>query len=82
LTQGAYGTAGGTICLPNGTTVNQTQIMVDALTAAPGNMVVFGRQDLSKYWVVRLSDVTNGYILKMLPGGGPSSAFGTDKCSR
>src|SRR6185295_18991774 len=54
LTQGAYGNAGGNICLPNGTTVNQTQIMINALTAAPGNMKVFGRQDLSKYWVITL----------------------------
>lgn len=77
MTQGAYGTAGGTICLPNGTTVNQTQIMIDALTAAPDNKVVLGRQDLNKYWVVRLSDVTNGYVYNMLSGGGPSSAFGT-----
>jgi hypothetical protein len=78
LTQGAYGNAGGNICLPNGTTVNQTQIMVNALTAAPGNMKVFGRQDLNRYWVVRLSDITSGNIFKMLPGGGPSAAFGTD----
>jgi hypothetical protein len=77
LTQGAYGTAGGTICLPNGTTVNQTQIMIDALTAAPDNKVVLGRQDLNKYWVVRLSDVTAGNVYNMLSGGGPSSAFGT-----
>jgi hypothetical protein len=54
LTQGAYGNAGGNICLPNGTTVNQTQIMINALTAAPGNMKVFGRQDLNRYWVIRL----------------------------
>jgi len=81
LTQGAYGNAGGNICLPNGTTVNQTQIMINALTAAPGNMVVFGRQDLNRYWVVRLTDVNQGptsNIFKMLPGGGPSAAFGVD----
>jgi hypothetical protein len=81
LTQGAYGNPGGNICLPNGTTVNQTQIMIDALTAAPGNMAVFGRQDLNRYWVVRLTDVNQGptsNIFKMLPGGGPSAVFGTD----
>jgi len=81
LTQGAYGNAGGNICLPNGTTVNQTQIMINALTAAPGNMKVFGRQDLNRYWVIRLTDVnqgSNSNIFKMLPGGGGSFAFGTD----
>ena len=78
LTQGAYGNPGGNICLPNGTTVNQTQIMIDALTAAPGNMKVFGRQDLNRYWVVRLSDITSGNIFDMLPGGGPSKAFDPD----
>jgi hypothetical protein len=81
LTQGAYGNAGGNICLPNGTTVNQTQIMINALTAAPGNMKVFGRQDLNRYWVVRLTDVNQGAgsnIFKMLPGGGPSKVFELD----
>jgi hypothetical protein len=55
--------------------------MINALTAAPGNMVVFGRQDLNRYWVVRLTDVNQGptsNIFKMLPGGGPSAVFGLD----
>jgi hypothetical protein len=81
LTQGAYGNAGGTICLPNGTTVNQTQIMINALTAAPGNLKVFGRQDLNRYWVIRLTDVNQGpgsNIFNMLPGGGSSQVFGVD----
>jgi hypothetical protein len=81
LTQGAYGTPGGNICLPDGTTVNQAQIMIDALTAEPGNMKVFGRQDLNRYWVIRLTDVNQGpnsNIFKMLPGGGPSKVFGLD----
>jgi hypothetical protein len=55
--------------------------MIDALTAAPGNMVTFGRQDLNKYWVIRLTDVNQGptsNIFNMLPGGGSSAAFGAD----
>jgi hypothetical protein len=55
--------------------------MINALTAAPGNMVVFGRQDLNRYWVIRLTDVNQGpnsNIFKMLPGGGSSSVFGTN----
>jgi hypothetical protein len=55
--------------------------MINALTAAPGNMKVFGRQDLNRYWVVRLSDVNQGNnsnIFKMLPGGGSSKVFGVD----
>jgi hypothetical protein len=81
LTQGAYGNPGGNICLPNGTTVNQTQIMIDALTNEPGNLKVFGRQDLNRYWVVRLTDVnqgSNSNIFNMLPGGGSSQVFGLD----
>jgi len=81
LTQGAYGNPGGTICLPNGVTVNQTQIMINALTAEPGNLKTFGRQDLNRYWVLRLSDVNQGpnsNIFHMLPGGGPSKVFGPD----
>jgi len=55
--------------------------MIDALTNAPGNMVTFGRQDLNRYWVVRLTDVNQGptsNIFEMLPGGGASQAFGLD----
>ena len=55
--------------------------MIDALTAAPGNMRVFGRQDLNRYWVIRLSDVNEGNnsnIFNMLPGGGQSAVFGLD----
>jgi hypothetical protein len=55
--------------------------MITALTNAPGNMKVFGRQDLNRYWIVRLSDVnqgSNSNIFKMLPGGGSSAAFGLD----
>jgi len=51
--------------------------MINALTAASGNMKVFGRQDLNKYWVITLDDITSGNIFNMLPGGGSSSAFGT-----
>jgi len=47
--------------------------MINALTAAPGNMKVFGRQDLSKYWVITLDDITSGHIFNMLPGGGNST---------
>jgi hypothetical protein len=41
-------------------------------------MKVFGRQDLNRYWVIRLSDITSGNIFNMLPGGGGSFVFGTD----
>jgi len=52
--------------------------MINALTNEPGNQKVFGRQDLTRYWVIRLSDITSGDIFNMLPGGGPSAVFGTD----
>jgi len=79
LTQGAYGNPGGNTCV-DGVTVSQNQVMIDALTAEPGQMKVFGRQDLNRYFVVRLSDVTGGNanIFRMLPGGGPSKVFGVD----
>jgi len=78
---GAYGNYGGTICLPNGTTVNQHQIMVTALDGEPGDSVVFGKQANNKYFVIKLSDVNQGAgsnILNMLPGGTQSSVFGPD----
>jgi hypothetical protein len=81
LTQGAYGNPGGNICLPNGTNVNQTQIMIDALNNANGDSVVFGRQSNNRYWVLKLTDVNQGpnsNIFKMLPGGGPSGVLGLD----
>jgi hypothetical protein len=55
--------------------------MISALTAEPGNVKVFGRQDLNRYWVLRLTDVnqgSNSNIFHMLPGGGPSKVFGLD----
>ena len=55
--------------------------MINALTAEPGQQKVFGRQDLNRYWVIKLSDVNQGAtsnIFKMLPGGGPSKVFGLD----
>jgi hypothetical protein len=81
LTQGGYGQYGGTICLPNGTTVLQHSLMATALDAEPGDSVVFGRQSNNRYWVVTLGDVNQGAnsnILKMLPGGGGSSVLGLD----
>src|SRR5204863_142962 len=81
LTQGAYGNAGGNICLPNGTTVNQTQIMINALDGEDGDSVVFGKKSNSRYWVVKLTDVNQGAgsnIFKMLPGGNAPAIFGLD----
>ena len=81
LTQGAYGSSGGNICLPNGTKVNQSQIPIIALTNEPGNMKVFGRQDLNRYWIIKLSDVTPANasnLLNMLPGGTGAKAFELD----
>jgi hypothetical protein len=82
LTQGAYGNPGGNICLPNGTTVNQTQIMIDGLDSEPGDSVVFGRKSNNRYWVVKLTDVNQGNgsnIFNMLPGGSwQGSVFGLD----
>jgi hypothetical protein len=85
LTQGAYGNPGGNICLPNGTTVNQTQIMIDALDSEMGDSVVFGKKSNNRYWVVKLTDVNQGNgsnIFKMLPGGSwQGSVFGLDTYS-
>jgi hypothetical protein len=78
-TQGAYGNPGGQACLPNGSSVNQTQIMITALDNQPGDSTVFGRKGTNRYWVLRLTDVnqgSNSNIFKMLPGGGPSKKLG------
>ena len=51
--------------------MSQNQIMINALDSEPGDMKVFGRQDLNRYWIVRLTDVNQGNnsnIFKMLPG--------------
>jgi hypothetical protein len=55
--------------------------MINALTNEPGNFKVFGRQDMNRYWILRLSDVNSGSnsnIFKMLPGGSGSNIFGLD----
>ena len=82
LTQGAYGNPGGNICLPNGNTVNQTQIMIDALDSEVGDSVVFGKKSNNRYWVIKLTDVNQGNgsnIFNMLPGGSwQGSVFGLD----
>ncbi|HUR65151.1 MAG TPA: hypothetical protein VMZ03_02270, partial [Chitinophagaceae bacterium] len=81
-TQGAYGNPGGNGCVfPGPVTMSQNQIMINALTSEPGNAKTFGRQDLNRYWIVRLSDVNSGNnsnIFKMLPGGTSSKVFELD----
>jgi hypothetical protein len=58
--------------------MSQTQIMINALDSEPGDFKVFGREDLNRYWYIRLTDVNAGNssnIFKMLPGGTSSKVF-------
>jgi hypothetical protein len=81
-TQGAYGNPGGKGCVfPGPVVLSQNQIMINALMSEPGNFKVFGREDLNRYWYIRLTDVNQGNnsnIFKMLPGGTASKVFGLD----
>jgi hypothetical protein len=69
----------GTICLPNGTTVNQHQIMVTALDGDQATQWYLVSKLINRYLVIKLSDVdqgANSIFLIMLPGGTQSSVFG------
>ena len=72
-TQGQYGTFNGQACLPGGSSVLASDIMVKALDAEPNDFKDFGVVANNKYFRLKLSDVAGGSeanIYKMLPGGG------------
>ena len=73
-TQGFYGNPGGLACIPENQRVNAEYIMLGALNASGGKFD-FGDVNTGKYFRLELSDVKDGEIFKMLPGGGPSNAL-------
>ena len=75
LTQGFYGNVNGLACTPGGGKVTATQIMSAAVDAQDGDSVIFGLKATGKFFTLFLSDVTNGNIFKMMPGGGTPAAL-------
>ncbi|HEY1164564.1 MAG TPA: hypothetical protein VGE90_05335 [Chitinophaga sp.] len=69
LTQGFYGNVNGLACTPGGGKVTAVQIMTPAVDAQDGDSVIFGLKATGKFFTLFLSDVTNGNIFKMMPGG-------------
>jgi|GEM_PF-792105 len=75
LTQGFYGNVNGLACTPGGTKVTALQIMTPAVDAQDGDSVIFGLKATNRFFTLFLSDITNGNIFKMLPGGGTPAAL-------
>jgi hypothetical protein len=78
-TQGFYGNVNGTACYSaNGTTTNisSSQLMLNAF----GNTTykVFGSTTNRQFFTLYKTDISNGYIFKMLPGQGNSQAISVD----
>ncbi len=68
-TKGFYGSAGGLSCSGN----TPKDIMLQAIMASGGSFT-FGLPDHS--FTLLQSDIEDGYVFKMLPGGGNSVAIG------
>ena len=68
-----YGSMNTTCVL--GTQVNSKQMMSAAVDAQPNDSVSFGSKANSRYFTLRLSDVQNNDIFKMLPGSGDEKAL-------
>jgi hypothetical protein len=78
-TQGFYGNFNGKACMEDGSPATASSLMMLALDTEPNDEFTFGRKDLNRYWVLKLSDVNQGKnsnIFKMLPGGGLSQKLG------
>ena len=75
-TQGFYGNQGGLACIPENQKVNAKYIMLGAVTASGGHFD-FGDKNSKedRYFRLKLSDIEDDKIFKMLPGGGPSNAL-------
>ncbi|HEY0612968.1 MAG TPA: hypothetical protein VGD35_25000, partial [Chitinophaga sp.] len=58
-----------------GTKLTAAQIMSAAVDAKTGDSAVFGLTATGKFFTLYLSDITNGNIFKMLPGGGTPAAL-------
>ena len=75
-TQGFYGNQKGTACYNNTSTVNTTQLMLNAFGADVSK--VFGSVVNKRFFTLYRDDIQNKNIFKMLPGTGSSKAIAQD----
>ena len=79
-TQGFYGSVKGKACYDNtGTTMTSSQLMLNAFGIRTSQ--VFGNIANKRFFTLFNSDITNGNIYKMLPGGGNAKSIEIDKVS-
>ena len=77
-TQGFYGNAKGTACYNNsGFTTNASTLMQAAFGI--NSSQVFGNIANKRFFTLYRTDITNGNIYKMFPGGGNAKAIDIDK---
>jgi hypothetical protein len=76
-TQGFYGNTKGSGCYSNSTTLNSSQLMLNAFGAEVSK--TFGSAVNRRSFTLYRSDITSGTIYKMLPGGGNAKAIDLDK---
>jgi len=76
--QGFYGNANGSACYNNsGTTSTSSQLMLNAFGATTSK--VFGNIASKRFFTLYRTDITNGNIYKMFPGGGTPKSIDIDK---
>ena len=79
-TQGFYGNVKGKACHDNtGNTMASSQLMLNAFGVRTSQ--VFGNIANKRFFTLFTSDITNGNIYKMLPGGGNAKSIELDKLS-
>ncbi|PCE65053.1 Ig-like domain-containing protein [Sediminicola luteus] len=71
-TQGFYGNANGSACLPNGSSTNALGIMTMVINAN-GGQAVFG--NATNNFTLTAADIAAGAVFDILPGGGSPAAF-------
>jgi PKD domain-containing protein len=76
-TQGFYGNTNGMACNNNsGAAMTPSQLMLNAFGATTSK--VFGSTTTRRFFTLYQSDITNGNIYRMLPGGGNAGAIDVD----
>ena len=79
-TQGFYGNTKGMACYSNtGTSMTSSQLMVNAFGVRTSQ--VFGNMANKRFFTLFTSDIINGNIYKMLPGGGNAKSIDLDEVS-
>jgi len=78
-TQGFYGNQKGTVCYNNTSTVNATQLMLNAFGADA--FKVFGNVANKRFFTLYKTDIQNKNIFKMLPAIGSSKPIAQDLIS-